>query len=36
VPLGEIARLLSTAFSLRFPRPKDALSHVADLSQQYG
>jgi ubiquinone/menaquinone biosynthesis C-methylase UbiE len=36
VSLGEIARLLSTEFSVRFPRPKDALSHVADLSQQYG
>jgi protein arginine N-methyltransferase 1 len=34
--LGEIARLLSTEFSVRFPRPNDALSHVADLSQHYG
>ncbi|HAK56989.1 MAG: class I SAM-dependent methyltransferase [Vicinamibacterales bacterium] len=34
--LGEIARRVSTEFSTRFPRPQDALSHVADLSKQYG
>jgi hypothetical protein len=34
--LGEIARLVSTEFSARFPHSQDALSHVADLSRQYG
>jgi protein arginine N-methyltransferase 1 len=34
--VGEIAKLASNEFSLRFPRPEDALSHVADLSRQYG
>jgi hypothetical protein len=34
--LGEIARLVSTEFSARFPHFQDALSHVADLSRQYG
>jgi protein arginine N-methyltransferase 1 len=34
--IGEIARLVSTEFSARFARPEDALSHVADLSRQYG
>jgi protein arginine N-methyltransferase 1 len=34
--LGEIARLVSTEFSARFPRPQDALPQVADLSRQYG
>jgi hypothetical protein len=33
--LGEIAQLVSIEFSARFPRPQDALSHVADLSRQY-
>jgi protein arginine N-methyltransferase 1 len=36
VSVGEIARLVSSEFSARFPRPQDALSHVADLSRQYG
>jgi protein arginine N-methyltransferase 1 len=36
VPLGEIAQRVSSEFSARFPRPQDALSHVAALSQQYG
>jgi hypothetical protein len=36
VSLGEIARLVSTKFSGRFPNSQDALSHVADLSRQYG
>jgi SAM-dependent methyltransferase len=36
VSLGEIARLISAEFSARFPRPEDALRHVADLSQRYG
>jgi protein arginine N-methyltransferase 1 len=34
--LGEIARLVSTEFSARFPHSQDALSHVAALSRQYG
>jgi hypothetical protein len=34
--LGEIARLVSTEFSARFPRPQDALPQVADLSRRYG
>jgi hypothetical protein len=34
--LGEIARLVATEFSTRFPSPQDALSHVADLSKRYG
>jgi hypothetical protein len=33
--LGDIARLVSTGFSARFPRPEDALTHVAGLSRQY-
>jgi protein arginine N-methyltransferase 1 len=33
--LGEIARLVSTRFSARFPDPQDALSHAADFSRQY-
>jgi protein arginine N-methyltransferase 1 len=36
ISLGEIAQLVSIEFSARFPRPQDALSHVADLSRQYG
>jgi len=36
VPLGEIARRVSTEFAGRFPHPKDTLSYVADLSQRYG
>jgi hypothetical protein len=36
VSLGEIARLVSVECSARFPRAQDALSHVADLSRQYG
>ena len=36
VSVGEIATLVSSEFSARFPRPEDALSHVADLSRQYG
>jgi len=36
VSLGEISQMVSTRFSARFPRPQDALSHVADLSRQYG
>ncbi len=35
-PLGEIANLLSHEFPSRFPRPEDALDHVADISRQYG
>jgi protein arginine N-methyltransferase 1 len=35
ISLGEIAQLVSIEFSARFPRPQDALSHVADLSRQY-
>jgi protein arginine N-methyltransferase 1 len=34
--ISEIARLVSTEFAVRFPRPEDALSHVADLSRHYG
>jgi protein arginine N-methyltransferase 1 len=34
--LGEIAALVSTEFSARFPRHQDALNRVADLSRQYG
>jgi hypothetical protein len=34
--LGDIARLVSSEFSVRFPRHQDALIHVADLSRQYG
>ncbi|HUE89808.1 MAG TPA: class I SAM-dependent methyltransferase [Vicinamibacterales bacterium] len=34
--VGEIAERIATDFSGRFPRPQDALSHVADLSRQYG
>jgi hypothetical protein len=34
--LDDIARLVSTEFAARFPRPEDALSYVADLSQRYG
>ena len=36
VSVGDIATLLKEQFSARFPRPEDALSHVADLSRQYG
>jgi protein arginine N-methyltransferase 1 len=36
VSVGEIAKRVSARFSSRFPRPEDALSHVADLSRQYG
>ena len=36
VSLGEIAQMVSTKFSARFPRPQDALSHVAHLSRLYG
>lgn len=36
VPVGEIARLMSIEFPGRFPRPQDALGHVADLSRRYG
>jgi protein arginine N-methyltransferase 1 len=35
-PLDDIARLVSTEFSARFPNPEDALSYVADLSERYG
>jgi protein arginine N-methyltransferase 1 len=35
IPLGEIAHLVSNEFPARFPRPQDALRHVADLSRQY-
>ena len=35
VSLGEIARRVSVAFSVRYPRPQDALSHVAEMSRQY-
>jgi hypothetical protein len=36
VSVGEIARRISTEFPARFPRAKDALSRVAELSRQYG
>jgi protein arginine N-methyltransferase 1 len=36
ISVGEIAKLVSSEFSARFHRPQDALSHVADLSRQYG
>jgi protein arginine N-methyltransferase 1 len=36
VSVGEIARLMSIEFPARFPRPKDALGHVADVSRRYG
>lgn len=36
VSVGEIARLMSIEFPWRFPRPQDALGHVADLSRRYG
>jgi type I protein arginine methyltransferase len=35
VSVGEIARRVSSEFPARFPRPHDALNHVADLSRQY-
>lgn len=34
--ISEIARRVSTEFAARFPRPEDALGHVADLSRHYG
>lgn len=36
VSVGEIARLTSIEFPARFPRPQDALGHVADVSRRYG
>jgi protein arginine N-methyltransferase 1 len=36
VSVEEIARLMSTEFPARFPRPQDALGYVADLSRRYG
>jgi protein arginine N-methyltransferase 1 len=33
--LADIARLVSTRFSVRFPDLQDALSHVADFSRRY-
>ena len=36
IALGEIAQQISTEFSARFPRPEDALHHVADWSRRYG
>lgn len=36
VSLGEIAERLSVEHSTRFPRAKDALGYVANLSQQFG
>ena len=36
VSVGDIAKLVEEQFAARFPRPEDALSHVADLSRQYG
>ena len=36
VPIGEIARRLSSEFTGRFQDPMDTLSYVADLAQKYG
>ena len=36
ISVGQTAKLVSTEFPMRFPGPEDALSHVADLSRQYG
>jgi type I protein arginine methyltransferase len=36
VSLGDIANLVKEQFAARFPRTEDALSHVADLSRQFG
>jgi SAM-dependent methyltransferase len=35
IPLGEIARRLSSEFAGRFQHPKETLSYVADLAQRY-
>ena len=36
MPVGEIARQLSSEFTDRFKDPKDTLTYVADLAQKYG